>query len=84
MEHLPLNVAERLVLNMPLDLNRATAGELEKIPGIGPVMAERILRFRQKNGGFSQVSELLMVEGIGAITFERLAHYFQVTDIKKY
>ncbi len=49
----------------PLDINRATAEELETLPGVGPALAERILDYRQKTGGFKKVEELLKVPGIG-------------------
>lgn len=53
------------VLGEPLDLNRATAEELEILPGIGPSLAERIVHYRQNTGGFKKVEELLKVPGIG-------------------
>ena len=49
----------------PLDLNRAGADELEGLPGLGPALAERILEYREKNGKFKIVQELLRVPGIG-------------------
>ena len=49
-----------------LDLNRATAAELETLPGIGPVLAERIVAYRTRNGRFTSVEELREVSGIGA------------------
>ena len=73
---------ERLALNIPIDLNQATAGDLESIPGIGPVMAQRILRYRQNNGDFGRLEELLMVEGIGEKKLQRLRNYLQVVKIK--
>lgn len=48
-----------------LSLNRATAGELETLPGVGPVLAERIVSFRDDNGGYDAVEDLLEVPGIG-------------------
>jgi competence protein ComEA len=48
-----------------LDINRATAAELESLPGIGPVLAGRIVQDREANGPFSSVDELDRVEGIG-------------------
>ena len=50
----------------PLDLNTATAAELETLPGIGPVLAERILTYRAEIGEFSSVEQLQEVRGIGA------------------
>ena len=46
-------------------VNRATATELEVLPGVGPVLAERIVAYREQNGPFSQVEDLLGVPGIG-------------------
>jgi competence ComEA-like helix-hairpin-helix protein len=48
-----------------LDLNRATAEELEILPGIGPVLAEAIVSYRQTHGPFASVEDLLSVPGIG-------------------
>jgi competence protein ComEA len=48
-----------------LSLSRATAAELEALPGVGPVLAERIVSFRDQNGGFETVEDLLEVPGIG-------------------
>jgi len=78
----PMSSTERLILDIPIDLNRATAADLEKIPGIGPVMAERIVVFRQKNGEFSRFEELEMVQGIGSRKLEHLSKYLQLTDNK--
>ena len=55
-----------------LDLNRASREELERLPGIGPVMAERILALREKVGRFRELEELRSVQGIGSATIERL------------
>ncbi len=46
-------------------LNRASAAELQDLPGVGPVLAERIVSHRDANGPFSQVEDLLEVPGIG-------------------
>lgn len=48
-----------------LDLNRATAPELEALPGVGPVLAGRIIAHRERHGGFRHPDELLAVRGIG-------------------
>jgi competence protein ComEA len=48
-----------------VDLNRATAGELENLPGVGPVLAERIVLHRELYGPFNTVEDLLDVSGIG-------------------
>jgi competence protein ComEA len=56
----------------PLNLNTATQQQLEKLPGIGPAVAQRILEHRQKNGPFKKVEDLMNVQGIGEKTFLRL------------
>ena len=48
-----------------LALNRATASELEALPGVGPVLAANIIKHRDANGPFQEVEELLQVSGIG-------------------
>jgi competence protein ComEA len=48
-----------------IGLNRASVAELETLPGVGPVLAERIVAFRDQNGGFETVEGLLEVPGIG-------------------
>lgn len=49
----------------PVDLNAATAADLDALPGIGPVLAQRIVDWRAQNGRFGSVEELLEVAGIG-------------------
>jgi competence protein ComEA len=55
-----------------VDVNRATAGELEQLPGIGPVLAERIVAWREDTGPFASVDDLAAVPGIGPATLEEL------------
>jgi competence protein ComEA len=51
--------------NRGIDLNRSSAAELEELPGVGPVLAARIIDFRESNGPFATVEDLLDVGGIG-------------------
>ena len=55
-----------------LDLNRATALELDALPGVGPVLAGRIIAHRESHGPFRDVEDLLAVRGIGPRLFARL------------
>ncbi|MDT7041278.1 helix-hairpin-helix domain-containing protein [Candidatus Nitronereus thalassa] len=48
-----------------IDLNLSTAQELESLPGVGPTLAERIIEYRTKLGGFSSINSLEQVKGIG-------------------
>jgi competence protein ComEA len=57
----------------PLDLNQATAVELEQLPGIGPSLAAAIVTWRQDHGPFRTVEDLLDVPGIGPAKLEALA-----------
>jgi competence protein ComEA len=64
--------AERLLtLGLALDVNTATAEDLEALPGVGPVMAQRIIEYRQSRGPFQKIDDLLSVHGIGR---KKLAH----------
>jgi competence protein ComEA len=56
----------------PIDLNRAGAGDLDGLPGIGPVLAGRIVLQRRRYGPFRQVDELLAVRGVGPRLLERI------------
>lgn len=54
------------------NLNTADLRKLEDLPGVGPVLAQRIIEFRQKKGGFTAVRDLLQVEGVGPKKYESL------------
>jgi competence ComEA-like helix-hairpin-helix protein len=64
-------------LTQPIDINRATAEELQRLPGIGPKLSERILAEREKSP-FKSVADLRRVSGIGPKVFERLRPYITV------
>ena len=62
----------------PLDLNAATVADLDALPGIGPVLAQRILDWRAAHGRFSDVEELAEVSGIGPSVLARLRDLVRV------
>jgi competence protein ComEA len=66
----------------PLNLNTATVAQLEALPGIGRSTAERILDYREKNGGFKKIEDLMNVRGIGEKSFLRLKPLITVTSPK--
>jgi competence ComEA-like helix-hairpin-helix protein len=63
----------------PIDLNAATIKELEELPGVGPVTAQRIIEMRQKSGRFRRVEDLLAVRGISTKRLEALRPYVTVS-----
>jgi len=63
----------------PVDLNRATAEELEKVPGIGPSTAARIVEWREAQGRFERLEDLLNIRGIGVKTLEKLRPFLTVS-----
>jgi competence protein ComEA len=62
-----------------LDLNRASAQEFEELPGIGPVLAERIVDYRKSGKTFRTVDDLRAVKGIGKKKFDRIRAPVTVT-----
>ena len=65
-----------------VNLNTATASQLEALPGIGAKTALRIVEYRQKNGGFKKIEELMNVKGIGEKTFLKLKPQLTVSAPK--
>ena len=63
-----------------IDLNTATAAQLETLDGIGPKLAQRIIEDREANGPFASVEELDRVSGIGPATVENLRDFVTVED----
>jgi competence ComEA-like helix-hairpin-helix protein len=56
----------------PINLNTATAKELILLPGIGEVMAKRIVEYRIKNNGFKTKKEIMNIKGVGKLKFEKI------------
>jgi competence protein ComEA len=65
-----------------LNLNTATAAQLEALPGIGKATADRIVEYRQKSGGFKKIEDLMNVRGIGEKNFLKLKPLITVAPAK--
>jgi competence protein ComEA len=65
-----------------VNLNTATAAALEKLPGVGPATATRIVEYREKNGAFKKIEDVMNVRGIGEKTFLNLKPLITVAPPK--
>lgn len=63
-----------------IDINRAEPWLLEALPGIGEVLAQRIVDYRSENGPFRRIEDLLQVSGVGEATFENIKDFIAVSD----
>ena len=68
----PAQKVEKSASEKPVSINKADSEELQTVRGIGPAMAERIISYRQANGGFKTLEDLKEVRGIGDAKFEKL------------
>ena len=66
--------------NKQKDINKITLEELENIPGISKNNAKSIINFREHNGEFIYIEDLIYVKGIGEKTFQRIKDYFYVSN----
>lgn len=72
--------AEKVIsqANQLVSLNRATQKELEQLPGLGPVIAKRIVEYREKHGEFQSLNDLVKVKGIGVKRVDKLISYLKL------
>ena len=78
-DQVPAAVATKRYHQALLDLNRATDKDFDALPGVGPKLAERIMKYRQSVGIFRSLDELQAVKGIGKKKFERIRPLVTVT-----
>ena len=65
-------------LRKKIDLNSASASELELLPQIGPALSQRIIDYRKTKGKFQKIEDLMNVSGIGPKTFEKIKDFITV------
>ena len=68
-----------VLVERSIDINRADREELEKLPGIGPVLAERIIEYRASYGDFIEIEEIMEVSGIGEGIFSKIRDFIIVS-----
>ena len=69
---------KKITTDNPLDINRATMAQLDTLPGIGPVTAQRIIDYRTKVGRINSVDELKKISGLGGAKFEEIKSLLRV------
>jgi len=63
-----------------ININTASQPELETLPGIGPTTAQKIIQYRNDNGPFSSIEDIVNVSGIGPVTFDRIKDLITVDE----
>lgn len=72
-----MTVSERMILGVPLDITSMNEADFDRLPGIGPALSCRIIKYRQKNGGYLRARDLTAIEGIGENKYAKIKKYFQ-------
>ena len=75
--------AQLLTLGLAIDLNTATAEDLDALPGIGPALAQRIIDYRQAHGPFKKIDDLESVSGIGPKKIEKIKPHLIIINADK-
>jgi competence protein ComEA len=63
-----------------IDINKATANDFQKLPGIGPSLAKEIVAYREKHGPFRRIEDLMVIKGIGFKKWKEIRPFVRVGD----
>lgn len=74
----PLPQAEARQVKRPISINIATIPELQELPGIGPVLAARIVEHRCVHGPFKRIEDVIIVRGMSPARFRRIARLIRI------
>jgi competence protein ComEA len=72
-----------MVLGIPLDISSMSEADFDRLPGIGPALAKRIVTYRQLNGGNLRFNDLAAIEGMGEKKLELIRKFVQPAVINK-
>jgi competence ComEA-like helix-hairpin-helix protein len=75
---LPAHAGNKQPPAHPIDINTATVGELEQLPGVGPTTANAIVQFRTRSGRFRRIDDLLAVRGISEGKLKKMRPYITI------
>ncbi len=73
-------IKKEIISHGKIDINKATAEEIDKLPGIGSIIAERIIEYREKNNGFKKIEELKNIRGLTSKKYEKIRKYIEVKE----
>lgn len=80
-ENAPVSEDPARPMGLKIDINSADADTLALLPGVGEVLAGRIIGYREENGAFAEISDIMAVEGIGPGTFDKIKDYITAEEI---
>ena len=63
-----------------IDINKATATDLQKLPGIGPSLAKQIVAYREKHGPFRRIEDLMVIKGMGFKKWKEIRPFVRAGD----
>ena len=78
-----MTVPECMILGIPLDISTMSEADFDRLPGIGPALAKRIVAYRQLNGGVLHVNDLTAIEGFSKKKLQLIQKFVQPTETNK-